>query len=120
MTDKKYTGALTLFAPNEWETMSSFVDEDERNDHIKVLQAYCERVQTCLPVKILSIARTANDSSFEYVAQVQFIAENGDPYVLGPCCGATEEEMPSQDIFEYHVKLMNGGYKVITPPVYNP
>jgi hypothetical protein len=40
--------------------------------------------------------------------------------VLGPCCGATEEEMPPQDEFVFKVKKINGEFKVITVPVYIP
>lgn len=51
---------------------------------------------------------------------VQFIKKNNDIFVLGPCCWASEEEMPPKDKFNFKVKKINNSFKVITPPVYVP
>ncbi len=42
------------------------------------------------------------------------------PFVLGPCCGATPEEMPPTEEFDFTVRQSGEIYRVVDLPVYIP
>lgn len=57
----------------------------------------------------------------EYIFTVEFNNPDGTLFVLGPCCGATETEMPPVSQFEYRVaKNSDGDFVVLDLPVYVP
>ena len=89
----------------------------EATEKAKILENYCRATQTCLKAKVLATKAAANG---EYDLTVQFINNDGTTYVFGPCCGATEEEMPSKDQFDFTVKKIGNNFKVMTPPMYRP
>ncbi|MEX2029351.1 MAG: hypothetical protein WD906_00040 [Anaerolineales bacterium] len=51
---------------------------------------------------------------------VEFVTDDGELFVLGPCCGATEAEMPPVWRFPYTVRVVGGEYLVMEMPVYVP
>jgi hypothetical protein len=120
LNDDKFDKAVELFEPtgiDSWEWLANFSPEEERDNKPLVLKNYCLATQTCLKANVLNIKKqTEND----YILSVQFIKKDNNTFVLGPCCGATEEEMPSMDKFDYNVKKVNNLFKVATPPVYVP
>lgn len=57
----------------------------------------------------------------EFIFLVEFNNPDGTLFTLGPCCGATETEMPPVSQFEYRVKKTSDGkFVVIDMPVYVP
>lgn len=113
--------AVPKFAPEEndpeaWNWLAGF-GEDGAEGRDRVLKNYCAAVGTCLPAKVVS---SVSEEAGTFVFKVQFLKPDGGIFVLGPCCGASEEEMPSRDTFDYIVKKIDGTYKVITPPQYVP
>lgn len=57
----------------------------------------------------------------EYSFIVEFNNPDGTQFTLGPCCGATETEMPPVSQFEYRVmKKTDGKFVVLDMPVYVP
>ena len=57
----------------------------------------------------------------EFTFIVEFNNPDGNLFVRGPCCGTTETEQPPVSKFEFAVqKMMDGQFKVMTPPVYVP
>lgn len=57
----------------------------------------------------------------EYRFLVEFSTADGELFVRGPCCGATEEEMPSESEFLFTVvRGGDGEYRVQDLPVYVP
>ncbi len=118
LSTQKYDQALALFAPKDgWETLENTSPEEEKTDKAKVLANYCQAMGTCLKAAVLETKKGTDD---EYLLTVQFQNTDGTTFILGPCCGATEKEMPSKDKFEYVVKKINGNFTVLTPPVYKP
>lgn len=73
----------------------------------------------CLRVhEIVDIEETSPN---KYVISANFITGDGEIFVRGPCCGASEEDMPQESIFEFRViKDDSGEYKVLDLPVYVP
>jgi len=113
-----FNNALKLFHQDDWGELDSFTILSEQGNKAKVLENYCNAVGTCMKAEVLSV--TAKKSNVQYSFVVQFIQGDGSVYVFGPCCGATEESMPSQKQFTFEVKKIDGIYKVITPPLYRP
>ena len=121
LNNQDFEKALTLFElddpTNSWEGLESFSLPEDRKNKAKVLKNYCEATGTCLKAKVIEIKKENNNS---YKLVVQFQNNDGNTFVLGPCCGATEEEMPSQNKFDFTVKKINNVFKVTTAPVYRP
>ena len=109
--------AANLISLQEWEAIEQFTPSEESHDTANLLRHYCENTQTCLTVQVLDVREI---DSGKYIFIVQFITDSGDVYVFGPCCGATEEEMPSKREFEYVVEKVSGVFKVTTLPLYRP
>lgn len=121
LNNQDFEKALTLFelddVANSWEGLETFSLPEDREDKAKVLKNYCKATNTCLRAKVIEIEKEADG---KYNLVVQFQNADGSTFVRGPCCGATEEEMPSQDIFEFEVKKINNVFKVMTAPIYIP
>lgn len=122
LNDQDFDNAMNLFelggdSENSWEGLESFTLPEDRNDKGNVLRNYCEATGTCLNATVIEIEKET-DSIYNMV--VQFQNDDGSTFVLGPCCGATEEEMPSQDKFNFKVQKINNDFKVTTPPIYVP
>lgn len=61
------------------------------------------------------------ERSGEYRFVVEFSTPTGETFVLGPCCGATETEMPSRSEFPFTVvKIGEDEYRVEDLPIYTP
>lgn len=113
----EFEKALAIFELDDWQVIDTFSPPEERDNKAKVLENYCKAVGTCLKANVLEIKK---EKSGEYNLVVQFEREDGSIFVLGPCCGETEETMPPQDKFDFKVKKIDGVFKVLTPPVYVP
>ena len=118
LSKNEFSKAINFFSPNDsdWENLKVY-NEPNETDKVKMIENYCKATTTCLEAEILETAKISED---EYRMIVRFLNKDGGIYVLGPCCGATEEEMPPQNEFDFTVKKINGSFKVITPPVYVP
>ena len=84
----------------------------------ELLEIACTHQLVCMEIFEIVEAVQVSDSIFEFT--VQFSNPDGSMFVLGPCCGATEEEMPPVSEFWYQVVLVEGEYKVMGSPVYVP
>lgn len=89
-------------------------------DFVNLWQHACEfNGLRCLPAGDLLSQMQTTPTEFHFL--VEFQNDDGSLFVLGPCCGATEEEMPPVSQFEYTVVLgLNGQYRVLELPVYVP
>jgi hypothetical protein len=109
--DKLYTGS--------YDELISMNPDITPSDHAALWKRGCEQNGLqCLTARhiVLDISRTAS----YYFFRVEFNAPDGSLFVRGPCCGATETEMPSQSSFTYTIIVVNGRCKVATMPVYVP
>ena len=122
LSNQDFEKALSLFElsddpANSWEGLEIFSLPEDRNDKTKVLKNYCQATGTCLKARVIETKKEYNDT---YNLVVQFQNADDSVFVLGPCCGATEEEMPPQDKFNFKVKKINNVFKVATAPIYVP
>lgn len=72
----------------------------------------------CMNVKSIVKEEQLNSDTFQFT--VEFQNEDGSLFILGPCCGATEEVMPSRSEFDYTVMVIDGRYQVMELPIFVP
>ena len=72
----------------------------------------------CLPISQVVAAEKISPNEFLFT--VEFIAQDGERFEIGPCCGADEGESVVVTQFEYHVDLIEGIYLVREMPIYVP
>ncbi len=89
-----------------------------KEDYALLLETSCKRQVKCY--KVLKITKEEAASPREFKFLVQFQNNDGSLFKRGPCCGATEAEMPIQTEFEFLVKKINGDYKIMTQLIYVP
>ena len=102
-----------------YEELQAFVDPSiSLDEHEKIWETVCGGLLKCLPVRNIISAEQSGPDEFVFV--VEFSNEDGTLFELGPCCGATEEEMPTRSQFTYTVMKAGDQFAVLNPPVYVP
>ncbi len=115
--DGYYDEAVKLYA-DDYETLAMWNPDVPANHYGQLFAAACETQLRCLEVRRVVRAKAVSASQFEFV--VEFSNENGTLFKLGPCCGATEKEMPTVTQFAYSVEQRAGEMRVHGLPVYVP
>ncbi len=104
----------------EYEAISVFDPTIPLDDHPALLRNACASSNLrCLAPRsaVLKQAPTAT----EVVFLVEFNNPDGTTFTRGPCCGATETEMPPESTFEFRMVTANGGkFSVLDLPPYVP
>jgi hypothetical protein len=115
---KNYADAAPLYG-GEYEQLQVFNTEIDPNDHVALWGWACDhQLLQCLEVRSATFKELRDDT---YIFQVVFSNSDGSLFVLGPCCGANETEMPPVSQFEYAVKRnTDGKFIVMTTPPYVP
>jgi len=115
---KKYADAVPLYS-GDYEQLKVFNTEIDPTDHIALWMWACERqLLQCLEVRSVAFEQLVGDS---YIFQVEFSNPDGSLFVLGPCCGSNETEMPPVSQFEYTVtRNTDGKFVVMNMPPYVP
>jgi hypothetical protein len=115
---KSYADAASLYG-GEYDQLQVFNPEIDPNDHVALWKWACgNQLLQCLEVRSATFKELRGDS---YIFQVEFNKPDGSLFVLGPCCGANETEMPPLSQFEYTVtRNMDGRFVVMTTPPYVP
>jgi hypothetical protein len=88
------------------------------DDYAQLWQAVCTRQTVCMLVADIVAEKLVNQETYEF--QVEFIWRDGTLFKFGPCCGATEAEMPPVWQFHYTVQKVNGEFRVMEGPVMLP
>ncbi len=88
------------------------------DDYAALFESSCTNQRPCLLVA--NIVDEEVVSQDEYKFMVEFVWIDGTLYKRGPCCGATETEMPPEWQFPYTVKIIDGQFKVMEEPVIMP
>lgn len=112
---KNYTDAVLLYG-GDYEQLQVFNPEIDPTDHLALWAWACDnQLLQCLEVRSATFKELRGDT---YIFQVEFSNPDGSLFVLGPCCGANETEMPPVSQFEYAVTRNADGRLVVmnTPP----
>jgi hypothetical protein len=93
----------------------------DHEDHAALLRNACTvNGFQCLRVRSAHLQERAS-SGAEFQFMVEFSTPEGELFVRGPCCGASETDMPSQSEFTFFVaRSEDGVYRVQELPVYVP
>lgn len=115
---KQYAEADLLYG-GDYEQMQIYSPDVDPSDHASLWVGACERAGLqCLKVRSATFTNLQGDT---YIFQVEFSNADGSLFVLGPCCGANETEMPPVSQFEYRVSRANDGtFRVLDLPPYTP
>jgi hypothetical protein len=118
LNERDYTNAALLYG-GEYESLQVFNPEINTADHVGLWRWACEnQLLQCLEPRSAELVHQEGDS---YVFQVEFTNPDGSLFVLGPCCGATETEMPPVSQFEFTVtQNADGKFVVMNTPPYVP
>jgi len=88
-------------------------------DHDKLLKNGCENNGlNCLAIR--EILEEEEISPTEVKFTIQLSNDDGTLFKRGPCCGATEEQMPTKTDFEYTVIKKNNKFLSRNLPPYTP
>src|SRR5215212_8151818 len=115
--DGYYDEAVKLYA-GDYETLAQWNPDVPANHYGQLLASACELQLRCLEVRRVVSAKAISGSQFDFV--VEFSNEDGTLFERGPCCGATEKQMPTVRQFAYSVEQRNGEMRVKGLPVYVP
>jgi len=114
----QYVEAEPLYG-GSYELMQTWNPDVEPSDHTALWTRACEQNGLqCLEVRTATFKNLQGDT---HVFQVEFSNPDGSLFVLGPCCGSNETEMPPVSQFEYTVtKNAEGKFVVKSLPPYVP
>ena len=98
---KKYADAVPLYG-GDYDTIEKVFNplkSTSRRSRLVLWTWACDNhTLQCLEVRSATFKQLVGDS---YIFQVEFSNPDGSLFVLGPCCGANETEMPPISQFEY-------------------
>lgn len=116
--EKNYAEAVPLYG-GEYEQLQVFNPELDPNDRVSLWSWACDnQLLQCLEVRSATFKELKGDS---YLFQVEFSRADGSLFVLGPCCGADETEMPPVSQFEFTVsRNAEHRFVVMNTPPYVP
>ena len=115
----EYEQAVNLYG-GSYEILEGYNPDIDPASKSELLKAGCEfNGLTCLQLYQANLSdKSSND---EFVFTVSFRNPDGSIFELGPCCGATIEEMPPISQFEIHVKCSSENIcQVLDLPPYVP
>jgi hypothetical protein len=115
--DGYYDEAVNLYA-DDYETLAQWNPDVPANHYGQLLASACEFQLRCMEVRRVVRSKAVSASQFEFV--VEFSNEDRTLFKRGPCCGATEKEMPTVTQFTYGVEQRGGEIRVHGLPVYVP
>ena len=115
--DGRYAEAVPLYG-GSYDGMRGNNPLIPLDDYTALFESSCTNQRPCLLVA--NIVEEEKVSEFEFKFLVEFVCIDGTLYKRGPCCGATETEMPPEWQFPYTVKIIDGKYKVMEEPVLMP
>jgi len=118
LNSKQYSEADALYG-GDYEQLQIFNADADPSDHAALWDWSCEMSGLqCLKVRTANFKMLQGDT---YFFQVEFINPDGSLFVLGPCCGSDETEMPPVSQFESQVmRNPDGRFLVPDLPPYVP
>ena len=117
--DGKYQEASELYS-GSYEWLISSNPDLAPTDLAGLLERGCTQ-NGLMCLEALSAENLLTASSSKTIFQVEFKLEDGSLFVLGPCCGADETEMPPVSQFPYRVvEREDGSWGVDELPPFVP
>jgi hypothetical protein len=118
LNEKKYEEALPYYG-GDFSVLVGWNPVINPGDKISLLRNGCEENGLhCLRVKTVKKSLAISETESKFV--VQLADADGSVFKIGPCCGATEKEMPPRSDFECIVRKVGNKYLVMDLPPYSP
>lgn len=119
LLNKKQYAEAAKYHGASYEILCHWNPGVDENDYPGLLKRGCEENGwQCLKIK--NIMDQEQVSSVDFKFNVQFANDDNSLFKAGPCCGATEEQMPAKTDFEFFTKFINDNYIVTPSPIYLP
>jgi len=113
LNGKHYQKAANLYGWGHDDDPGNNLQTWPGTNNTETLKNYCQKTGTCLKIKILTGAKTNNDT---YKFLVQFIKSNGEIFKHVPY---PEAETMESD-FNFSLRKIDNQFKVVSPPLYFP
>jgi len=114
-----YERAVELFG-GSYDELFYFNPKMDMDSHDDLLKAGCE-LNGFICLSTLSSVLVLVEDQQNFYFDVEFANPDGSLFVLGPCCGATEEIMSPMSVFRIHVRCDDAGFcQVLDLPPYVP
>ncbi len=115
----RYSKAVSLYA-GTYETMIDHNPSIDPQDRAALLRNACTiNGAQCLEVRTAGLDSQISEA--EFLFKVEFQTVDGAPFVLGPCCGASQTEQPPITVFLLRVVKNDAGqFQVMDMPPYAP
>ena len=118
LSEGRYADAVNLYG-GSYEPLTGYNPAINVQEYARLFGLGCAaNGLQCL--KLNEILQSEKLSGDTYQFLVTFTGRDGQVFVLGPCCGADETQMPPISQFTYTVKRVDGNFKVMDLPVYVP
>jgi hypothetical protein len=118
LNEHRYSEAIQRYGGN-YDALRAWNPELPQDDYVKLFENGCtQNGLECLRVRTVVQEEVVSPTEFRFV--VDFMNDDGTLFARGPCCGATESEMPTQTQFEYTVRNVGNRFLVQDLPVYVP
>jgi len=119
LNHKQYQRAVKLYG-GSYDVLIDYNPLIDKGDKSSLLRAAC-RHNGFMCLEVLSAKLIEGDDQDKFIYEVKFANPDGSEFVLGPCCGASEEEMPPKASFTVHVQCdEDGSCLVMDLPPYLP
>jgi hypothetical protein len=119
LNEGDYEGANALYG-GSYEMLQGWNPDTDPEDFAGLFQMACE-FNGLMCLKVLDIISIQTSDEHDFFFEVEFANPDGSTFVRGPCCGATEEEMPPESSFMAEVLCQDDGVcLVMTLPPYVP
>ena len=114
-----YDRAVALYG-GSYEELEYFNPTIDPGDKAELLRAGCEfNGFMCFAILSSELVEVINQQ--EFLFELEFANPDGSLFVLGPCCGATEETMPPVSVFTVQVRCDDTGFcQVLNLPPWVP
>ena len=105
LSDGNYERAVQLYG-GSYEPLRAMNPQSDPDNFVSLWKLGCEvNGLVCLPVNRVVETRALSETETLFV--VEFLAEDGQVFALGSCCGAEESAAAPQSAFEFHVRTQN-------------
>jgi len=116
--DGRYADAVLHYG-GDYSVMRDWNPDIPAGDYAQLFASGCMfNGLRCLKVRAIVEEQEVSPGVYQFT--VEFANEDGSLFSRGPCCGATETEMPTVSQFVYTVKQVGGEFLVQELPVYIP
>ncbi len=114
-----YVEAAVIYG-GSYDVLQGYNPDLDPEDKAGLLEAGC-RFNGLMCLEVLSIELDQSNAQGSDIYHVVFANPDGSPFMLGPCCGETEETMPPISVFPVQVKCEPAGVcRVFDLPPYVP